>query len=654
MSSAIVDSEVTLPGEYPPKADLRKDVYRPLPKIAPGTVDPSTMVGDTPTTEAKSAVDAFNAALLRNDAEKLASCFYSEQAFWRDIVALTSHLRTFSMPSIIAAALLRMNKLRGVAGNVQFTGEAHFSVINPVLMFIDCGISFRTSSPELNCMGKMVLLPVKSDTAGGSVSWKIWVLSTWVDNIVQHPEDEKLLLSPSRNLDGIDIVETDVFIVGAGTSGLMTAARLKALGVESVVVDRNPHLGDSWTNRYDCLRFHVPTSNCEMPYAYYRKELQSPHRLTKYDVAEHLQHYAANFHLNVILSANIYSTIYNPSENKWIVKIKTADGGVTKTIISKHFVQATGIGSQKPYLPPMEDEHLFKGLSVHSAHYQNARSLLEKGIKFVAVIGSANTAFDVMQDCHNAGLRTTMVARSPTYIFPYEYVMDPHAIGAYDILPLDAADKLLNTFPPALDGQFSHGLFAHLASQEPDRYLALSQAGFPVLDSRDPTVDIQHHLAERGGGHYIDVGGTDLIAEGKVAVRGRVEPVGYTESGLRLSDGSVLDADAVIWCTGFADKDVRATAKEVLGSGDIDVISGSSNDFLGPEEIAARLDASWGVDAEGEIRGMWKRHLRMENYWVMGGVVQHQRWWSRPMVQQIKLALEGCLPPAYRDTPAPK
>lgn len=142
-------------------------------------------------------------------------------------------------------------------------------------------------------------------------------------------------------------------------------------------------------------------------------------------------------------------------------------------------------------------------------------------------------------------------------------------------------------------------------------------------------MDIQNHLAERGGGHYVDVGGTQLISEGKVAVRGLVEPLGYTETGLRLSDGSVLDADAVFWCTGFADKDVRATAMEVLGVADPDVIN--NNDVLGPEEIVARLDTSWEVDAEGEVRGAWKRHLRMENYWMMGGVIQYQRWWSRPM-----------------------
>ncbi|KAI1098962.1 hypothetical protein F4804DRAFT_345895 [Jackrogersella minutella] len=467
----------------------------------------------------------------------------------RDIVAFTSHLRTFSMPSTVAAALLHLKDLRGVDGNVQLVRDAHFAVMSPVMMFIDCGISFTTISPALSCMGKMVLLPV-------------WILSTWVENLVQQLEDVNLLSSPSRNIDDLSTVETDVFIIGAGSS---------------------------------------------------------PYRLTQHDVAEDLRQYATNFHLNVILSTTIHSTSYNSSEKKWTIKLKTADGGQGKTIISKQFVQATGIGCQKPYLPLLEDEHLFEGLSVHSAHFRNARSLSEQGIKSVVVISSANTAFDVMQECYNAGLKTTMVARSPTYIFPYEYVMDPHGIGAYDNMPLDVADRLLKTFPLALDGQFSHGPLAHLASQEPDRYLALAQAGFPVLDSRDPSADVQHHLAERGGGHYIDVG----------AVRGRVGPVGYTKTRLRLSDGSVLDANAVIWCTGFADKDVRAMASEVLGMVEPDATN--DNNVLGPKDIAARLDASWGVDAEGEVRGVWKHHLRMENYWTIGGVIQQQRWWSRLM-----------------------
>lgn len=176
-----------------------------------------------------------------------------------------------------------------------------------------------------------------------------------------------------------------------------------------------------------------------------------------------------------------------------------------------------------------------------------------------------------------------------------------------------------------------------------------------MLDSTDPTVNLMHNLLERSGGHYLDTGGTEPIANGAVAVRGLVEPVGFTASGLLLSDGSTLDVDAVIWCTGFADKDVRATAGRLLGADNANGLGQSQGeDILGPEDIAARLDATWGLDAEGEIRGTWKRHLRMENYWVMGGVIQHQRWWSRALTQQIKLALDGALPPAYREVPEMK
>jgi hypothetical protein len=70
-----------LDAEYPTKADLRKDVSKPLPMIAPGTVDPDSMVGDAAATQAMTVLNAFNAAVASNDAEKLASCFYDEQAY---------------------------------------------------------------------------------------------------------------------------------------------------------------------------------------------------------------------------------------------------------------------------------------------------------------------------------------------------------------------------------------------------------------------------------------------------------------------------------------------------------------------------------------------------------------------------------------------
>jgi hypothetical protein len=188
-----------------------------------------------------------------------------------------------------------------------------------------------------------------------------------------------------------------------------------------------------------------------------------------------------------------------------------------------------------------------------------------------------------------------------------------------------------------------------------DRYKALAATGFPVIDSSHPDANLQHHLSERSGGHFVDVGdAVDLISGGQIRVRGRVGATAYTPTGLQLSDGSTVDTDAIIWCTGFADHDARTTAAEVLGGrgeGHTTKSASEAAETFGPWDVAARLDATWALDAEGEIRGMWKRHLRLDNYWVMGGNIQQQRWWSRILAQQIRLALDDALPPAYRDTP---
>lgn len=238
-----------------------------------------------------------------------------------------------------------------------------------------------------------------------------------------------------------------------------------------------------------------------------------------------------------------------------------------------------------------------------------------------------------------------MVVRSPTYIIPLDYIKNKMSLGAYDF-GVAAADRMFLTLPTEISGQLARNLFRMLALQEPDRYAALQKAGFPVLDSAEPNQALSSNLIERAGGHYVDIGGTELLAQGRAGVKAGVEPIAFTGRGLRFSDGSTVDADVVIWCTGYADHDVRNMAVEILG-GDEGV---HDENTLGPQEIAARVDATWGVDSEGEIRGMWKRHPRLENYWIMGGFTQQHRWYSRVLALQIKAELEGILPEAYRES----
>jgi cation diffusion facilitator CzcD-associated flavoprotein CzcO len=49
-------------------------------------------------------------------------------------------------------------------------------------------------------------------------------------------------------------------------SGMILGARLKALGVDFVIVEKNAKAGDNWANRYDSMRFHVYKTACDPPY----------------------------------------------------------------------------------------------------------------------------------------------------------------------------------------------------------------------------------------------------------------------------------------------------------------------------------------------------------------------------------------------------
>ncbi|CAI7648612.1 unnamed protein product [Penicillium pancosmium] len=634
--------------EYPPQADLRTMMNeQPVPLLAPGLVDPSSMAGEQATIKANALLDRFNIALVNRDADSLADCFYESQAYWKDILALTYHLRTFSTRGVIAAALLKTNKSRQIESGISIDGAANFLPATPVLQFIDCPIVFRTQSPAATCRGKMMLLPVEVESEVGKleIDWKIWILSTKLESFDIQTEDESLLQAPGKDIGVSESLETEVFIIGGGNAAVTLSARLKALGVESVMAERTREVGDNWALRYDCLKFHIPTTVCEMPFLCYDKELRTPHLLSKDELASQVRRYVETFKLNIITSAKIKSTQYDMSTERWEIEIATPAG--KRKISSKQLVLATGFGSQKPNMPYIPGKELYKGTSIHSAQFKSGLDLKEKGIKSVVVIGSANTAFDVLEDCHTASLQSTMNVRSPTYMVPLKYVCDKMSLGAYDA-GVEASDNRFLLLPTIVDGQLARNLFRFFASQEPNRYEALKAAGFPALDSSDPSQALMYNLLERAGGHCVDVGGTKLIEDGKVAVKANVEPVAYTPTGLQFSDGSVIESDAIVWCTGFADGDLLQTGAEILGAGASKV---KDKKILGPEEIVARLEVTWGVDAEGEIRGMWKRNPRLNNFWVMGGYTQLQRWHSQTLALQIKATLENILPPAYLETP---
>ncbi|EFQ31574.1 hypothetical protein CGRA01v4_01474 [Colletotrichum graminicola] len=616
--------------DYPPKVDIKTQIY----EQPPVTANALSSWDDLDVDEiAHSVVTELSAALQQKRHRDVENVFATSSAHWKDTLALTAHLRTFKGRQTIASALLELHDQRKV-GHLQFHSGQVVTATED-LKWLNCSFGFTTGSPRALCRGSMMLVP---EVQGPDhCQWKIWSMSTWLKEWEEYPEDEALLRVPSNQITEDDCIYTDVLVIGGGNAGIVLAGRLKALNVDFVVIDRNKQAGENWSQRYDCMRFHVYKSFCEMPYLPYPQS--SNDGLTRDQLAAQVRAFAHEFDLErrVLRNTTVTATTYNATTKTWRVELKI--GQRRRYLECACLVLATGAGfSGAAPLPDLPGREQFKGPNMHSGSFRNARELVADGAKSVVIIGSANTAFDVMTDCHDSGLQTTMVQRSETYVIPMHYFTHPLGLGAYDVMPTQDADPIVHGSPLAVGGNVLRLVHRMLAQAEPHRYDEVRKAGLRVQDSL--TGDLIINLVDRCGGHFVDMGkGIELISKKKVGIRSGVVPKAYTSEGLLLSDGSTLETDAVVWCTGFGDLDGRKRLSSELGAG--------------YEAIASKLEPTWGSDAEGEVRGLWKRHAGVDNLWMFAGGTGQHRWFSKVIAQQIKGVLEGFLPDAYRRTPQP-
>ena len=125
----------------------------------------------------------------------------------------------------------------------------------------------------------------------------------------------------------------------------------------------------------------------------------------------------------------------------------------------------------------------------------------------------------------------------------------------------------------------------------------------------------------RGGGYYINVGCSDLIANGQIAVAQGSGVHKFLPTGIELKDGRALEADLVVLATGY--QNMRETARAIFGS-----------------KVADRCGEVWGLDEEGELKTIW-RPSGHPQFWFMGGPLATARIFSKYLALQIKAELSG-------------
>jgi putative flavoprotein involved in K+ transport len=135
-------------------------------------------------------------------------------------------------------------------------------------------------------------------------------------------------------------------------------------------------------------------------------------------------------------------------------------------------------------------------------------------------------------------------------------------------------------------------------------------------------------------GYYIDVGASELIADGRVKIRSGIGLEALGERSVLLSDGSELPADVIVYATGYE----RSTATDIL-----------------PFEMARKVGRIWGLGSgikgdpgpwEGELRNMFKP-TQQTGLWFHSQGISGSRFYSRVLALQIKARQLGLPTPVH-------
>ena len=129
----------------------------------------------------------------------------------------------------------------------------------------------------------------------------------------------------------------------------------------------------------------------------------------------------------------------------------------------------------------------------------------------------------------------------------------------------------------------------------------------------------------RGGGYYINVGCSELIASGDIKLVHAEETETFTPSGVCGCRRRARDFNLVVLATGYQNQ--QEGIRRSLG-----------------DEIADRVGRVWGFDENYIMRNMWQRTAQ-HNLWLTGGSLLDCRLYSRFLALHIKAELEGIARP---------
>jgi cation diffusion facilitator CzcD-associated flavoprotein CzcO len=567
----------------------------------------------------------FEEALAKPDDGSLATLFHPD-SYWRDVLALSWNIQTINGADAILKELPPLAR-SAVPGGFAIDPDraAPRKVMRAGTNAIEAIFKFETKVGRGS--GIIRLVPDADD--GNRL--KAWTLLTELGELKGFEEQlgvqRRRGNAYSRDFRGpnwLDLRKASagyadrdptVLVIGGGQSGLSIAARLKQLNVDTLIVDREKRIGDNWRKRYHALTLHNQVQVNHLPYMHFPPNW--PTYIPKDKLANWFEAYVEAMELNFWTETEFEGGSYDEKAGRWTVTLRGADGS-KRTMHPRHVVLATGV-SGIPSVPDIAGLKDFSGKVMHSSQYDDGENW--KG-KRAIVIGTGNSGHDIAQDLHSSGANVTLFQRSSTLVVSIEpsaqLVYAPYNEGT-----LEDNDLIATSMPLKL-ARKSHALTAE-KSKALDKELleGLERVGFK-LDFGEDNTGWQFKYLTRGGGYYFNVGCSDLIVKGDIALKQFSDIDTFVTGGAKMKGGDTVAADLVVLATGY--KRQEELVRKLFG-----------------EAVEKRVGTIWGFGDEQELRNMYTRTGQPGLWFIAGGLAQC-RIGSKHLALQIKAIEEGLLP----------
>ena len=568
---------------------------------------------------------AFEAALSAQDATQLGALFH-EDCHWRDILAFTWNLSAFKGTQEIATGLAEAQaQIKARAFHLPTHRKPPRQVRRLGRDSIEAIFEFSTA------VGSGAGIVRLSEGADGAM--RAWHLSTTLEELEGHAEqtgdNRPTGAAYSRNFGGdnwedkrrkavaYDDREPTVLVVGGAQSGLSIAARLNQLGVDTLVVERWPRIGDSWRKRYHSLALHNSTHINHLPYLEFPPTW--PKYIPKYMLGLWFEFYAQVMEINCWTDTEFVAGEWDETAKQWTATVRQGDG-TERVLRPRHLVFANGVSSY-PYIPDLPGLGEFAGEIIHSEGFDSGAAWAGKR---ALIVGTGSSANDIALDLHSFGVATTMIQRGSTTVVS----IDPSARlneGIWDEgPPLDDCDLIVASSTPALMVEGYKLVTQRMLKLDSDMIAGLKRIGFKFDVGEDETGH-QMKYFRRGGGYNLDAGSSDLMIKGEIGLLQYEQIERFCADGVLLQDGTTVPADLIVLATGYYPQ--KELVHRALG-----------------EEIAERIGPVWGLNENGELNNMFRR-TSQEGLWFIAGGLGQCRINSKYMALQIKAMELGLLGP---------